>query len=116
MGHGNSQPATAGERIKQARMAKRLSKSELARRVGVPRRYIQRWENEGVLPTSAEGLDGLIRELDLRLSDLVEEPAPGLIEDLRAVQADLAAVRKSQRSIEARLRALEASRPPRKQR
>ena len=60
------------EKLKQARLAKNLSQTELAKRIGVSRQTINMIENEAYNPT-IELCIKICKELDVTLNDLFWE-------------------------------------------
>lgn len=58
-----------GTRIRNGRVAKKLTQHDLAQRVGVRPLAISLWENEQSVP-KAENLPGLARELELSVEEL----------------------------------------------
>lgn len=59
-----------GQIIKEARMAQRIRRSELAERVGISYRYLQNIENTNKRP-SYKVLASLVRELGISLDDAI---------------------------------------------
>ncbi len=60
------------DRMRQARLAKNLSQTELAKRIGVSRQTINMIENDGYNPT-IELCIRICKELDVTLNDLFWE-------------------------------------------
>ncbi len=60
------------DRLRQARLAKNLSQTELAKRIGVSRQTINMIENDAYNPT-IELCIRLCKELDVTLNDLFWE-------------------------------------------
>ncbi len=57
------------EELKQARLAKNLSQTELAKRIGVSRQTVNMIENDGYNPTIKLCIK-ICKELDVTLNDL----------------------------------------------
>ena len=59
-----------GQRIAEARARLGLTKAELARRVGVKWRKLQKWESEGQIPETSS-LPALARGLEMTIEELM---------------------------------------------
>ena len=91
-----------GERIREIRMAKRLSQVELAKMVGVTKQSISNWENENIQP-SIEMLSKLADVLTVSVDFLLEKKegrylnVTGLPEEtIQHLQAIVTALRQSE--------------------
>ena len=83
----DSSQVQVAKAIRGLRLRSGLSQRQLAMRMGVPRTYVSKIENEKATPTLSS-LERLARALEVSVPDLLHECGPSREDDMRQLMAD----------------------------
>ncbi len=84
---GDRSEIQVAKAIRGLRQRSGLSQRQLAMRMGVPRTYVSKIENEKATPTLSS-LERLARALEVSVPDLLRECGPSREDDVRQLMAD----------------------------
>lgn len=84
---GNRSEVQVAKAIRNLRQRCGLSQRQLAMRMGVPRTYVSKIENEKATPTLSS-LERLARALEVTVPDLLHECGPSREDDIRQLMTD----------------------------